>query len=223
MSQKGESNPFPANDRTSTPTGTAAEVVNGEASLTVQERVDLAGGTEYLSMSSFRLDPERPFGHPLTICLQLRYRGVSSETSAHRLTPDERGFFTNSIIHTLGRLISKKSAPLSRERKQFTHYTDLLLQLKEDRASLLYSQQGARIPITVYCRSMEELDEIWARYQSGKLQDELQVYFEQLHLPFGPVSVDVKIYNYEECKRKFRFAGFRLLYLQYPQLTTKRR
>lgn len=143
----------------------------------------------------------------MTICLQLRYRGVSAETSAHRLTPDERGFFTNSIIHTLGRLISKKSAPLSRERKQFTHYTDLLLQLKEDRASLLYSQQGARIPITVYCRSMEELDEIWARYQSGKLQDELQLYFDQLHLPFGPVSVDVKIYNYEECKRKFRFAG----------------
>jgi len=97
--------------------------------------------------------------------------------------------------------------PLSRERKQFTHYTDLLLQLKEDRASLLHSQQGARIPITVYCRSMEELEEIWTRYESGKLQDELQLYFEDLHLPLGSVSVDVKIYNYEECKRKFRFAG----------------
>lgn len=194
----------------------------GSRQLTVQEKVDLTGSVENLSLPQFRLDPERSFGHPVTISLQLKYRGINSEMSVHRLTPDERGFFCSSIIHTLSRLIRKKSPALCKERKQFSRYTDLLLQLKEDSASLLYSYQGVRIPIVVYCRSLEELEEIWSHYQQGVLQEELQVYFNQMYLPLGPISVDVKIYDYEECKRKFRFAGYRLLYLQFPQLTKRR-
>ena len=62
MSQKGESNTFPTYDRTSTPTDARADAVNGGTNLTIQERVDLAGGTDNLCMPPFRLDPERPFG-----------------------------------------------------------------------------------------------------------------------------------------------------------------
>lgn len=148
-----------------------------------------------LTMPTFRLDPEKPFGQMVTLGLQLRYCSVNSEASGQRLTMGERGVFGTSILHSLGHLVSRSPPALSKERRRFTRYADLLLQLREDSTGLLYSHQGVHVRIDVCCRSLEELEEIWVRYRSGCLQDDLQSHFDRMHLPFDPISVDVKIHN----------------------------
>jgi len=59
----------------------------------------------------------------------------------------------------------------------------------------------------MFCRTEEEADEVWQRYSSGELEKELKQQFGAMYLPFGPVDATIKIYDYDECKRSFQFAG----------------
>ena len=145
-------------------------------------------------------------GQTMTILVHLLYRGVRTDIPL-RLTPEERGVLCGSVIHTMSRLITKKESYWSKERNQFSRYTDMLIKLREDTIILLYSYHGARVPIPIHVKSVAEAEEIWDKYNDGRLEVELNEYFGKFYFPLGPLTATVKIYDFEECKKKFQFSG----------------
>ena len=148
-------------------------------------------------------------GQLLTVHISLTYKGINSSLPM-QLTREERGNYIASVLRSMNRLLSISDPIWSREHHQFSRYTDLLVRLREDTCLLLYSYTGTLVSIPMFCRTVEEAEEVWQRYNSGSLECEIRKMFEGLYLPFGPVETTIKIYDYEECKRNFQFAGLSL-------------
>lgn len=145
-------------------------------------------------------------GQQITVHITMTYKGISSDMPM-QLTREDRSTCVSSILRTMNRLLGMSDSIWSREHHQFSRYTDLLVRLREDTCLLLYSYTGTLVSIPMFCRTVEEADEIWQRYQSGELEKEIRELFSGMYLPFGPMDITVKIYDYEECKRNFQFAG----------------
>jgi len=189
---------------------------------TIQEKVDSwTNDSDGLEMGVFRLDPPKPFGQLITVHISLTYKGINSSMPM-QLTRDDRGTYIASVLRTMNRLLGMSEPIWSREHHQFSRYTDLLVRLREDTCLLLYSYTGTLVSIPMFCRTIEEAEEVWQRYQSGDLEKEIRELFSGMYLPFGPVVTTIKIYDYEECKRNFQFAGYRLLYILYPHINRRR-
>jgi hypothetical protein len=124
-----------------------------------------------------------------------------------QLSRDDRGTYIASVLRTMNRLLGLPEPSWSRERHQFSRYTDLLVKLREDLCLLLYSFTGTLVSIPTFARSVEEAEEIYERFKSGQLEEEIRADFSRMYLPFGPLNVGVKVYDYEECKRNFQFSG----------------
>lgn len=124
-----------------------------------------------------------------------------------QLSRDERGVYIASVLRTMNRLLGMPEPSWSREHHQFSRYTDLLVRLREDTCLLLYSYTGTLVSIPAFVRTVDEAEEVYKRFQSGELEKEIQQDFSRMYLPYGPVNVSVKVYDYEECKRNFNFSG----------------
>lgn len=145
-------------------------------------------------------------GQLLSVHITLTFKGINSEMPM-QLTRDDRSMYIASVLKTMNRLLGINTQTWSREQHQFSRYSDLLVRLREDSCLLLNSYTGTLVSIPMFCRTVAEATEVWERYQSGELEKELTEQFKKVYFPFGPVDVSIKIYDYEECKRNFQFAG----------------
>jgi hypothetical protein len=190
---------------------------------TIQEKVaSWTNDADGLELGLFRVDPPKPLGQVMSYHVSLHYRSSSTPDLPVELSVDDRSRALTSILHTINRLLNHSDDGWSRERRQLSHCTELVGKLRDNMQLLLYSRTGTLLSRSLFVRTPEEADELWQRYQNGELEKEIRAAYSDLYLPFGPVDITLKVYDYEECKRCFQFAGYRLLYILYPHINKKR-